>query len=106
MRHFYFIFLFYMKFEDLQLSKRKNKKFVIIFSEPNLKIHFGSKNSNTYLNHKDKDKRHNYIKRHQALGEDWDKINAASLSRYLLWGESDNLLINLKNYMKRFNIDY
>ena len=67
-------------------------------------IHFGSKDGSTFLDHKDKTKRDNYIKRH-SVRENWNKINPGSLSRYLLW-ESTNLNNNLKDYLQRFNIDY
>jgi hypothetical protein len=38
-----------MKFISLEKSNKPNKKFVITISEPKLRIHFGSKNSFTYL---------------------------------------------------------
>ena len=52
-----------MKFISLEESNKSNKKLVIKFSEPTLMIHFGSKNSLTYLDHHDKHKRSNYLKR-------------------------------------------
>lgn len=67
------------------------------------KYHFGLKNGSTYIDHKDKLKRQNYIKRH-IVNENWDKINAGSLSRYLLWGDSTILEKNVKDYVKRFNL--
>ena len=48
------------------------------------KIAFGSKGSFTYADGADNKTRDNYIKRHQ-VNEDWSKINAGSLSRYVLW---------------------
>ena len=68
-----------------------------------LNIHFGSENSKTYLDHKDKDKRRAYLARHEK-NENWDEINAGSLSKFLLWGKSTDLQTNLKEYFKRFNI--
>ncbi len=56
----------------------------------------------TYIDHEDKNKRKNYIKRHKALGENWNKINAGSLSRFILWGDSPNVEKNIKLYEKRF----
>jgi len=87
-------------------SNRKDKKYEIVFmrdSGKTLTIHFGSKTSKTYLDHKDKDKRSAYIARH-APNEDWQSVNAGSLSRFLLWGNSTDLETNLKEYFKRFNI--
>ena len=95
-----------MDFISLAPSSRKNKKYEIVFMKENgrpLTIHFGSKNSQTYIDHKDKAKRAAYIARHQK-NENWDEVNAGSLSRYLLWGNSTNLGKNLDEYFKRFNI--
>ena len=94
------------EFIRLDVSDRPSKKYVFIFRDGNKikKIHFGSRNSQTYLNHHDKLKRNNYLRRHQALGEDWDAINAGSLSAFLLWGDSTDLKTNLYNYLNHFSI--
>jgi len=92
-----------MKFISLEKSKKPNKKLVIKFSDPNLTIHFGSKNSSTFLDHHDKVKRSNYLKRHQ-VNENWDQVNAGSLSAYILWGPTTDLNENLINYLTKFNI--
>ena len=92
-----------MRFVSLEKSNKPNKKLVIKFSDPNLTIHFGSKNSSTYLDHHDKHKRSNYLKRHM-VNEDWGNVNAGSLSRYLLWGSSTDLNTNLIQYLDKFNI--
>ena len=94
-----------MKFISLKKSNKPNKKLVITFTEPNLTIHFGSKNSSTFLDHHDKIKRSNYLKRHK-VNEDWNQINAGSLSAYILWGNSSDMYSNLINYLDKFNIDY
>ena len=94
-----------MKFISLKKSNKPNKKLVITFSEPNLTIHFGSKNSSTFLDHHDKVKRSNYLKRHK-VNEDWNQINAGSLSAYILWGDSSDMYANLISYLDKFNIDY
>jgi hypothetical protein len=90
-----------MRFLSLEKSTKPDKKYVIKFTNPNKTIHFGSKNSLTYLDHHDKTKRENYILRHKVR-EDWTKINAGSLSRYLQWGDSTNLQTNLTTYLKKF----
>ena len=94
-----------MRFISLEKSKKPNKKLVITFSEPNLTIHFGSKNSSTFLDHQDKTKRSNYFKRHK-VNENRDQVNAGSLSAYILWGDSTDMYANLINYLDKFNIDY
>jgi len=94
-----------MRFISLEKSNKPNKKLVINFSEPNLTIHFGSKNSSTFLDHHDKLKRSNYLKRHK-VNEDWNQVNAGSLSAYILWGDSSDMYANLINYLDKFKIDY
>ena len=94
-----------MKFISLKKSNKPNKKLVITFSEPDLTIHFGSKNSSTFLDHHDKVKRSNYLKRHK-VNEDWNQINAGSLSAYILWGDSSDMYANLINYLDKFNISF
>ena len=91
------------QFIKLETSNRHSKKYVFIYRDGDkvIKIHFGSKGSSTYLDHHDKAKRNNYLKRHKALGEDWNAINAASLSAFILWGDSIDLKTNLYNYLKR-----
>ena len=93
-----------MRFISLEKSNKPNKKLVIKFSDPNLTIHFGSKNSSTFLDHHDKLKRSNYLKRHR-VNEDWNQVNAGSLSAYILWGDSSDMYANLINYLNKFNID-
>ena len=93
-----------MRFESIKQSTRKNKKLMITFSNPKKTIHFGSKNSKTFLDHNDKKKRENYILRHQ-VNENWnDPLTAGTLSFYLLWGSSTDLNTNLKKYLNHFNI--
>ena len=92
-----------MKFISLEKSNKPNKKLVIKFSDPDLTIHFGSKYSSTYLDHHDKVKRSNYLKRHK-VNENWNQVNAGSLSAYILWGPSTDLYENLFNYLDKFNI--
>lgn len=83
-------------------SKSKNKRFRAIFSDGS-HLEFGLKGGSTYIDHGDNIKRINYIKRHK-VNEDWTKINAGSLSRYILWGDSPNININIQDYKRRFNL--
>ena len=73
-------------------------------NNPKKTIHFGSKKSQTYVEGASKEKRLNYIKRHKPR-ENWNEINAGSLSRYLLWGDSVLISENLEDYLKRFKFD-
>ena len=92
-----------MKFENLTSSTRKNKRFKIVFSEPQKVIHFGQRGSNTYIDHQDDRKRENYLKRHM-VNEDWSEVNAGSLSAFLLWGASSDLRTNLISYLRKYGI--
>ncbi len=94
-----------MRFISLKKSNKPNKKLAITFTEPDLTIHFGSKNSSTFLDHHDKIKRSNYLKRHK-VNEDWNQINAGSLSAYILWGDTSDLYKNLIKYLDKFKIHY
>ena len=91
------------KFLELNMSTRKDKKMVFKMENPKRTIHFGSKTSRTYVEGASKEDRLNYIKRHRVR-EKWDEINAGSLSRFLLWGDSVLLSENLKKYLKRFKL--
>ena len=90
-------------FLELNMSTRKDKKMVFKMENPKRTIHFGSKTSRTYVEGASKEDRLNYIKRHKVR-ENWDEINAGSLSRFLLWGDSVLLSENLKKYLKRFKL--
>ena len=85
----------------LEASNKEGKRFMVIIN--NKTYHFGQKDGSTYIDHGNKIKRTAYIKRHK-VNEDWTKVNAGSLSRYLLWGDSTNIKNNIKDYIKRFNL--
>ena len=92
---------------DIEPSDKKTKKLKIVLSLNGKKktFHFGSKKSITYVEGATKKKRENYIKRHKVR-EDWNEINNGSLSRFILWGDSKNIIENIKQYLKDFNIQY
>jgi len=84
-------------------SKSKNKRFTAVFSDGS-RFDFGLKNGSTYIDGmRTKQERDNYIKRHK-VNENWNKINAGSLSRYILWGDSKDINVNIQDYKRRFNI--
>lgn len=85
-------------------SPRKNKRFRIIMDD-NTYYDFGLLGGQTYIDHKDKIKRDNYIKRH--YNNPLEKylidnlIYSPSLfSMYLLWGPFTNINDNL-NYLNK-----
>jgi len=89
----------------VEKSNRKNKRFVAIFNNGE-RIHFGFKGGSTYLDHKDKTKRKNYIARHEVLEKKFynDPKRPATLSRFILWGDATNLNQAIKDYEKKFNV--
>lgn len=89
---------------DFKPSTRKDKKYMMVLNIDNRgkTIHFGSKNSKTYLDHGDKQKRENYLNRH-IVNENWNEINPASASRFILWNHK-TLDKSLKFFLKLFNI--
>jgi hypothetical protein len=96
-----------MDFVSLERSPRKNKRFVFEYKDGDKikKIHFGYEGGSTYIDNKDITKRKNYLARHK-VNENWNVINPASLSRWLLWGDTTSLKENLEDYLDRFKIKY
>ena len=89
---------------EFKPSTREGKKYMMILNidGKGKTIHFGSAGSKTYLDHGDKDKRENYLKRHR-VNEDWNSINAGSAARFVLWNHK-TLDKSLKSFLSRFNI--
>lgn len=81
------------------MSTRKDKKLMLVLVHK--KIHFGSKHGFTYIDGATEKQKGNYLNRH-AVNEDWSTVNPASLSRFILWGDSRNIRTNIDDYMKRF----
>lgn len=82
-------------------SNIKGKRYTAIIGDK--KINFGSAVGSTYIDHGDEVKRTNYLKRHK-VNEDWTKVNAGSLSRFVLWGDSNDINVNISNYKKKFGL--
>lgn len=82
-------------------STRQDKRYMLVYKGKT--IHFGQKGGSAYIDHGDKIKRENYIKRHK-VNEDWTKVNSGSASRFLLWGDYKTLDENHQAFMKRFGI--
>jgi len=103
-----------MKLLSIKPSDRPTKKYVATFcmcdgatkccDTERKKVHFGSRGSTTYLDHKDEAKRKAYIARHK-VNEDFEKpTTAGSLSKHLLWGPTTSLRENIASFKKRFNL--
>lgn len=82
-------------------STRKGKRYTAFFSNGR-RVHFGQAGASTYIDHKDQDLRSAYLARH-SVGENWkDPYSAGALSRFLLWGKSTSLNINISNFKQKF----
>lgn len=84
----------------IQPSTRYNKRFMATISDGSI-IHFGQLLGETYIDHKDRDKRKNYIARH--LGNSKEKllidnliISPSLLSMFILWGMFPTIEQNLE----------
>ena len=106
------------KIIDILLSNNKNKKYTaVILNDKNekIKIDFGSKNSQTFLDHKDENKRYNYFIRHynnpnEKYFIDNLIISPSLLSLFILWNKGDiikniNYLNSILKSQKKFSLD-
>ena len=93
-------------------NSTKEKRLMAVFSEQGKKdkvVHFGQKNPKvgTFIDHGRKDLRKAYRARHEVNEKKFyrDPQRPATLSRFILWGESDSLNKNISAYKKKFNLD-
>lgn len=93
-------------------AKNKNKRFTAFFKEKDKikTVEFGAKNGNTFIDHKDKTKKENYIKRHSNNPLEKPFLNKkkyadkpSNLSKDILWNKS-NLKDSIKDYKKKYNV--
>ena len=97
---------------EIKNSQAKNKRFVAIFTDEkgkSKKVNFGLKNpkKGTYIDHSDKELRKNYRARHEATEKKFykDPMRPATLSRFILWGESTLLKQNIQDYKNKYNLN-
>lgn len=96
-----------MKLLKIVDSRANGKRYTAYFSvgEDNKlkKVHFGSATGETYIMHRDEDKKKNYLKRHEVR-ENWDNpLTAGALSRWILWNKK-TIGQSKKDFVKRFNL--
>ena len=89
-------------------SSKPGKRLMATFDNKKT-VHFGVEKPKigTYIDTGDKTLRKNYIARHQVREKKFynDPMRAATLSRFILWGESDSLKRNIELYKKKFNLE-
>jgi len=94
---------------EITESDKDDKRFVAVFYDGDKKIkttHFGLKNPKigTYIDHKDKSIKFNWIARHEVRGDFKDFMTPSSLSYHILWNKP-TLQASIKDYKKKFNLD-
>jgi hypothetical protein len=97
-----------MKF-TLEPASDGKHKWVGVFTNPATKderrVSFGAKGYEDYTQHHDKLRRENYLSRHRAR-ENWnDPQTAGALSKWILWGESTSLPVNVRSFKRRFGLE-
>lgn len=83
-------------------STRRDKRYMTTIDGKT--YHFGAPEGSTYIDHHDRARRSNYIKRHRVR-EDWSKVNPGSLSRWLLWGNHTSLKKNIEDFRAKYGIE-
>jgi len=94
-----------MKLEIVK-SHLPTKKYDAIFTDKGSRkvISFGAAGYSDYTINKDKSRRQLYLNRHKKT-EDWtDPQTAGSLSRWILWGDSTNIEVNIRQFKTKFNL--
>ena len=68
--------------------------------------HFGQIGGKTYIDEGNKEKRKNYIARHEVREKKFytDPYHASTLSRFITWGNKKTLKKNIEDYKKKFNL--
>jgi len=99
----------------IKKSDRKDKKYVAKFclcdkfdackGSNTKEVHFGAAGYEDYTQHKDKDRRENYLKRH-SVNSKFDNVpdSPHALSKHILWGPSTSLARNIAAFRKKFNL--
>ena len=102
-----------MKLLSIKPSERATKKYVATFclcdgetkccDKERKRVHFGQKESSTYIDHKDDKKKDAYIARHKVNENFNNPLSSGSLSRYILWNRT-TLSASIADFKKRFNL--
>ena len=91
---------------NIKKSDAKHKKYTATFEDikgTKKIIHFGDNRYDDYTIGATKEQRENYRARH-SKDPIHKPMTPASLSYYVLWGDSKNINTNIKKYKKRFNV--
>lgn len=88
----------------LSASTRADKKYMII-TPSNKKIHFGAFGYESYIDHKNLDRKANYISRH-SKNENWTKSGIDTAGFWALWilWNKPTLSASIRDTENKFNI--
>ena len=87
----------------LQKSSNPKKKFDALVNDK--KVSFGSSSYQDYTQHKDEQRKKNYIARHGSGNENWnDLTTAGAWSKGILWNKP-TIRESIKSMENKFNID-
>ena len=94
--------------ESIKPSELKNKKYQITMDNGK-KYDFGLKTGQTYIDHHDKTKRENYLKRHFLNPNETHLIvnltpSPALFSFVILWGPTTSIEKNIEHLKKQWKI--
>ena len=102
-----------MKLLSIKPSERATKKYVATFclcdgetkccDKERKRVHFGQKESSTYIDHKDDKKKDAYIARHKVNENFNNPLSSGSLARFILWNKT-TLSASISDFKKRFNL--
>lgn len=93
-----------MRLVDFSVSPNPQRRFVVKFSEPSRVIHFGTKHMHTFIDHGDREKRHNHFLKRQHLFESGELCEEL-LATSILWGPNFSIEGNLAWFLKRYQIE-
>lgn len=90
------------------LSMKPRKRFEAILMDGRGQqhhVHFGSKDGHTYIDGASREERKRYQLRHEPR-ENWDDpLSPGAWARWVLWGNSPVIDINLDRILERFDIE-
>lgn len=96
-----------MKF-DIEPATDGKHKYVGIFTDEKgeeKRVSFGDKSYEDFTQHRNRIRRSHYLARHRSR-EHWDfPMTAGSLSKWILWGDTPYINMNVKLFKKRFNLE-
>ena len=90
----------------IKKSTNPKKKYMAVFYENKKKVkttYFGQSGASDFIQHKDKERKKNYLDRHRKR-ENWNAyMTAGSLSRWILWNKL-TLKASITDYKKKFKL--